>query len=113
MFSFNSFGRHSYGFSHFLREAQPGYVILYDPDVTCVRQLEMHRARTPGVALRVYFLFYDSSVEEQVWVRIGVCVVQWVRVGVVQCVCVCHSACVCAHLCGDEWVRFSVWGGSV
>ena len=100
MFSFNSFGRHSYGFSHFLREAQPGYVILYDPDVTCVRQLEMHRARTPGVALRVYFLFYDSSVEEQVWVRIGVCVVQWVRVGVVQCVCVCHSACV--------W--FSVWG---
>ena len=109
MFSFNCFGRHSYGFSHFLREAQPGYVILYDPDVTCVRQLEMHRARTPGVALRVYFLFYDSSVEEQVWVRIGVGVVQWVRVGgcgsmdgvgVVQCVCVCHSACV--------W--FSVWG---
>ena len=65
-FTFNSILRHSYSFSHFVREVRPSYVILYDPDVTCVRQLEVHRARSPGVPLRVYFLFYDSSVEEQV-----------------------------------------------
>ena len=90
-FTFNSILRHSYSFSHFVREVQPSYVILYDPDVTCVRQLEMHRARSPGVPLRVYFLFYDSSVEEQVcgcgegvW---GECVGEWVgRVWVRVCV---------------------------
>ncbi|KAK6192721.1 hypothetical protein SNE40_004145 [Patella caerulea] len=48
-----------------LQEVQPKYVILYDADMQLVRQLEVFRASRPGIPLRVYFLMYTSSVEEQ------------------------------------------------
>ncbi|KAK3599865.1 hypothetical protein CHS0354_022437 [Potamilus streckersoni] len=48
-----------------LHEVQPRYVVLYDPDMDFVRQLEVYRASNPGQPLRVYFLMYTGSVEEQ------------------------------------------------
>ncbi|KAL4235664.1 DNA repair endonuclease XPF [Mactra antiquata] len=48
-----------------LAEVQPRYIILYDPDLEFVRQLEVYRASNPSTPLRVYFLMYTGSVEEQ------------------------------------------------
>lgn len=48
-----------------LYELEPKYVILYDAKMEFVRQLEVFKASRPGFPLRVYFLFYESSVEEQ------------------------------------------------
>lgn len=48
-----------------LQEVQPRFVVLYDPDLVFVRQLEVFKASRPGIPLRVYFLIYAGSVEEQ------------------------------------------------
>ncbi|XP_063676404.1 DNA repair endonuclease XPF-like [Bolinopsis microptera] len=48
-----------------LNSLNPTYVILYDPDLFMVRSLEMFRCRRPGKPLRIYFLVYDNSIEEQ------------------------------------------------
>ena len=48
-----------------LEEYKPKFVILYDADVGFIRQLEVYKAVSPGVPLRVYFLLYENSVEEQ------------------------------------------------
>lgn len=53
------------GLSKTLHEVQPRYVILYDADMQFVRELEVYKASTPGKPLRVYFLMYTGSVEEQ------------------------------------------------
>jgi DNA excision repair protein ERCC-4 len=56
--------------SFLLDEYTPGFVIMYDPDVAFVRRLEIYKARAntanPDV-LPVYFMVYDSSVQEQVY----------------------------------------------
>ena len=72
--SLSLLNRHSYYFSKLLKDWRPRYVVLYDPNVNCVRQLEIHKSLNPGIPLRVYVLFYDSSVEEQVS-AVGCCVV--------------------------------------
>jgi len=54
-----------YGLLRKLYELQPKYVILYDARMEFVRQLEVYKASQPGVPLRVYFMFYNTSVEEQ------------------------------------------------
>jgi DNA excision repair protein ERCC-4 len=48
-----------------LRDLRPRHVVMYDPDVRSVRQLEVYQSSYPAASLRVYFLLYDSSVEEQ------------------------------------------------
>ncbi|KAJ8040533.1 DNA repair endonuclease XPF [Holothuria leucospilota] len=48
-----------------LREVQPKYVVLYDAEIQFVRQLEVYKCCNPGVSLRVYFLMYSGSTEEQ------------------------------------------------
>lgn len=48
-----------------LNEIEPRYVILYDAQMQFIRQLEVFRASRPGIPLRVYFLIYTGSVEEQ------------------------------------------------
>ncbi|XP_033113950.1 DNA repair endonuclease XPF-like isoform X2 [Anneissia japonica] len=48
-----------------LKELQPTYVILYDAEIQFVRQLEIYKACRPSVPLRVYFLMYTGSTEEQ------------------------------------------------
>ncbi|XP_013404181.1 DNA repair endonuclease XPF-like [Lingula anatina] len=54
-----------YGLVRTLKDVQPRYVILYDADMVFVRQLELFKASRPGTPLRVYFLVYAGSVEEQ------------------------------------------------
>nr|XP_057917292.1 DNA repair endonuclease XPF isoform X2 [Doryrhamphus excisus] len=48
-----------------LHEVEPTFVVLYDAEVSFVRQLEIYKACRPGKPLRVYFLIYGGSTEEQ------------------------------------------------
>ncbi|ELW67666.1 DNA repair endonuclease XPF [Tupaia chinensis] len=55
-----------YALTRILHEVEPRYVVLYDAELTFVRQLEIYRASRPGKPLRqVYFLIYGGSTEEQ------------------------------------------------
>ncbi|XP_038619216.1 DNA repair endonuclease XPF [Tachyglossus aculeatus] len=54
-----------YALTRVLHEVEPRYVILYDAELTFVRQLEIYKASRPGKPLRVYFLIYGGSAEEQ------------------------------------------------
>ncbi|XP_008072787.1 DNA repair endonuclease XPF isoform X2 [Carlito syrichta] len=54
-----------YALTRVLHEVEPRYVVLYDTELTFVRQLEIYRASRPGKPLRVYFLIYGGSTEEQ------------------------------------------------
>ncbi|GAB1606690.1 DNA repair endonuclease XPF [Argonauta hians] len=58
-------GSDSMGLHHTLWEINPHYVILYDSCMKFVRELEVYHATRPHVPLRVYFLIYSDSVEEQ------------------------------------------------
>lgn len=48
-----------------LHEMEPSFVVLYDAELSFVRQLEIYKASRPGKPLRVYFLIYGGSTEEQ------------------------------------------------
>ncbi|XP_034564439.1 DNA repair endonuclease XPF [Notolabrus celidotus] len=48
-----------------LHEVEPSFVVLYDVELSFVRQLEVYKAIRPGKPLRVYFLIYGGSTEEQ------------------------------------------------
>ncbi|GAA5918704.1 hypothetical protein JCM5296_003677 [Sporobolomyces johnsonii] len=48
-----------------LEELRPKYVVMYDPDPAFVRRIEAYRAAHQKLAIRVYFLVYKDSVEEQ------------------------------------------------
>ena len=48
-----------------LEELRPKYIVMYDPDPAFIRRVECYRAAQPGLAVRVYFLMYKDSVEEQ------------------------------------------------
>uniref|UniRef100_A0ABM5F071 DNA repair endonuclease XPF n=1 Tax=Pogona vitticeps TaxID=103695 RepID=A0ABM5F071_9SAUR len=54
-----------YSLTRVLHEVEPRYVVLYDAELTFVRQLEIYKASRPGKPLRVYFLIYGGSTEEQ------------------------------------------------
>jgi len=46
---------------------EPRVIILYDANVAAVRQLEVFQARHPQPRLRVYFLVFGGSIEEQLY----------------------------------------------
>uniref|UniRef100_A0A7N5ZTX0 DNA repair endonuclease XPF n=1 Tax=Anabas testudineus TaxID=64144 RepID=A0A7N5ZTX0_ANATE len=48
-----------------LHEVEPSFVVLYDAELSFVRQLEIYKSLRPGKPLRVYFLIYGGSTEEQ------------------------------------------------
>ena len=50
-----------------LSQSKPSYIILYDCDMTFVRQVEAYQAANTDVDVRVYFLLYKGSVEEQAY----------------------------------------------
>ncbi|KAF9585211.1 hypothetical protein BGW38_003399 [Lunasporangiospora selenospora] len=50
-----------------LERIQPRFIIMYDPDPTFVRCVEVYKACNPGKQVRVYFTAYDNSVEEQLY----------------------------------------------
>ncbi|KFV93465.1 DNA repair endonuclease XPF, partial [Eurypyga helias] len=55
-----------YALTRVLHEVEPRYVVLYDAELTFVRQLEIYKASRPGKPLRqVYFIIYGGSTEEQ------------------------------------------------
>lgn len=48
-----------------LQTIEPRFVIMYDADMAAVRHLEVYQSSHPEIQLRVYFLMYGGSVEEQ------------------------------------------------
>ena len=54
--------------SQILRETQASHVVLYDPSVRLVREIEVYNAfriHEVSKSVRVYFLMYEDSTEEQ------------------------------------------------
>ena len=54
-----------YGNPRVLDEVLPHYIVLYDPNVGIIRQVEVYQALMPKLKLKIYFLLYEESVEEQ------------------------------------------------
>ncbi|XP_062139440.1 DNA repair endonuclease XPF [Drosophila sulfurigaster albostrigata] len=53
---------------HMLEQMQPHYVIMYNTNVTAIRQLEVfeaRRRRLPADRMKIYFLIHARTVEEQ------------------------------------------------
>lgn len=48
-----------------LLELKPRHVVMYELDPSFIRRIEVYRATYKHINLRVYFLFYSGSVEEQ------------------------------------------------
>ncbi|XP_048262772.1 DNA repair endonuclease XPF isoform X2 [Bombus terrestris] len=48
-----------------LTEHTPTNIIMYVADMSAVRQIEVYQNNNPSIDLKVYFLIYESSVEEQ------------------------------------------------
>ncbi|XP_033177140.1 DNA repair endonuclease XPF isoform X2 [Bombus impatiens] len=48
-----------------LTEHTPNNIIMYVADMSAVRQIEVYQNNNPSIDLKVYFLIYESSVEEQ------------------------------------------------
>uniref|UniRef100_A0A1X7SE57 ERCC4 domain-containing protein n=1 Tax=Amphimedon queenslandica TaxID=400682 RepID=A0A1X7SE57_AMPQE len=57
----------TYNFTRVLHSFKPSVVILYDADIKLTRQIEIFKATRREIPLKVYFLVYDSSVEEQMY----------------------------------------------
>jgi DNA excision repair protein ERCC-4 len=50
---------------HVLEEVRPRYVIMYEPDTAFTRRVEVYRSSHTDRNVRVYFMYYKNSVEEQ------------------------------------------------
>ena len=50
---------------HILEEVRPRYVIMYEPDAAFIRRVEVYRSSHDNRNIRVYFMYYGGSVEEQ------------------------------------------------
>ncbi|KAL9035258.1 MAG: hypothetical protein Q9180_004955, partial [Flavoplaca navasiana] len=50
---------------HVLEEVRPRYVIMYEPDAAFIRRVEVYRSSHEDRNIRVYFMYYGGSVEEQ------------------------------------------------
>lgn len=44
---------------------RPSFIVVYDPDMAFVREMEVYKAEHLEKSLKVYFLFYDNSTEVQ------------------------------------------------
>ena len=50
---------------HVLEEIRPRYIIMYEPDAAFIRRVEVYRSSHDDRNVRVYFMYYGGSVEEQ------------------------------------------------
>lgn len=50
---------------HILEEVRPRYIIMYEPDPAFIRRVEVYRSSHSGRSVKVYFMYYGGSVEEQ------------------------------------------------
>jgi DNA excision repair protein ERCC-4 len=48
-----------------LEEVRPRYIIMYEPDAAFIRRVEVYRSSHNDRNVRVYFMYYGGSVEEQ------------------------------------------------
>lgn len=48
-----------------LEEVRPRYVIMYEPDAAFIRRVEVYRSSHSDRNIKVYFMYYGGSVEEQ------------------------------------------------
>ncbi|KAG8686724.1 hypothetical protein FRC08_012350 [Ceratobasidium sp. 394] len=52
------------GDDQLLAEVRPRYIVMMEPNMDFVRRIEVYRASSPGLAVRVYFVTYSKTVEE-------------------------------------------------
>ncbi|VFR02192.1 unnamed protein product [Cuscuta campestris] len=50
---------------HILDILKPSVIIVYHPEISFVREIEIYKAENPSMKVKVYFLFYESSTEAQ------------------------------------------------
>ena len=50
-----------------MEEVMPSYVVLYDPDITLLRNIEVYQANHPKEKLKVYFLIYGPFMITLLW----------------------------------------------
>ena len=48
-----------------LEEVRPKYIVMYSPSPDFIRRVEVYRSSHAGRTVRVYFMYYGGSVEEQ------------------------------------------------
>lgn len=48
-----------------LQELSPSYIIMYEPDLSFIRRVEIYQAINRDNPARTYFMYYGTSVEEQ------------------------------------------------
>ena len=48
-----------------LEELRPSYIVMYNPDTAFVRRVEMYRSSHRDRRVKVFFMYYADSVEEQ------------------------------------------------
>ena len=53
------------GDEQLLEELRPRYVVMYEPDAAFIRRVEVYRSSHTDRNIRVYFMYYGGSVEEQ------------------------------------------------
>lgn len=49
-----------------LQELAPAYIILYEPNLSFIRRVEVYQALNPTNPAKTYFMYYGTSVEEQI-----------------------------------------------
>ncbi|EJT99777.1 hypothetical protein DACRYDRAFT_96032 [Dacryopinax primogenitus] len=50
-----------------LAELQPRWIIMYEPDQAFIRRVEVYRSSHPGLAVRVYFMVYEMTSEDYMY----------------------------------------------
>ncbi|KAF2745819.1 DNA repair protein-like protein RAD1 [Sporormia fimetaria CBS 119925] len=50
---------------HVLEETKPRYVIMYEPNAAFIRRIEVYRSSHTDRIVKVFFMYYGGSVEEQ------------------------------------------------
>lgn len=71
-FEWGGDGNSALGLKRLLTAIRPPYVILYEPEMSCIRQIELYQALY-GAELKepvnVYYFIFDGSAEEQRYLR--------------------------------------------
>jgi DNA excision repair protein ERCC-4 len=50
---------------HVLEEVKPRYIIMFEPDAAFIRRIEVYRSSHTDRNVKVYFMYYGGSIEEQ------------------------------------------------
>lgn len=49
----------------FLQETRPSYIIMFEPNLSFIRRIEVYRAICGNMSPKIFFMYYGESVEEQ------------------------------------------------